>query len=263
MYRVGMCNKWVAWMKACVFGGSMSILVNGSPTEEISIHRGLKQGDPLAPFLFLLVVEGFSGLMRNAVEGNLFEGFCFGDNVVMLQYADDTICIGKPSVQNLWTLKAVLRGFEMVSGLKINFSKSALIGVNVNEDFMEMACDFLNCSRGSLPFKYLGLPVGANMKSMTTWEPLVDCLGRRLNTWGHRYLSFGGRIVLLNSILNSMPIFYLSFLKMPVQVWKRIVRLQREFLWGGVGGGKKINWVKWESVCQHKSNGGLGVVAWR
>ena len=75
MIRVGMCNKWVAWMKACVFGGSMSILVNGSPTEEINIQRGLKQGDPLAPFLFLLVAEGFGGVMRNAVSRNLFQGF--------------------------------------------------------------------------------------------------------------------------------------------------------------------------------------------
>jgi hypothetical protein len=213
MYRVGMCNKWVRWMKACVFGGNMSILVNGSPTEEISIQRGLKQGDPLAPFLFLLVAEGFSCLMRNAVEGQLFEGFSVGDNDVLvshLQYADDTLCIGKPTIQNLWTMKAVLRGFEMVSGLKINFSKSSLMGVNVSDGFMDMACDFLNCSRGSIPFKYLGLPVGANLRSMSTWEPLVDCVGRRLNTWGHRYISFGGRLVLLNSVLNSIPIFYTS-----------------------------------------------------
>jgi hypothetical protein len=63
-----MCEKWVAWMKVCVCGGSMSILVNGSHTKEISIHRGLKQGDPLAPFLFLLVAEGFSGMMRKAVN---------------------------------------------------------------------------------------------------------------------------------------------------------------------------------------------------
>jgi len=74
MKRVGLCEKWIGWMKACVCGGSMSILVNGSPTKEINIHKGLKQGDPLAPFLFLLVVEGFSGLMRNAVRLNLFEG---------------------------------------------------------------------------------------------------------------------------------------------------------------------------------------------
>ena len=69
---MGFCSKWVTWMKACVFGGSMSILVNGSPTEEIDIQRGLKQGDPLAPFLFLLVAKGFSGLMQNAVDRGLF-----------------------------------------------------------------------------------------------------------------------------------------------------------------------------------------------
>lgn len=64
--RVGFCSKWIAWMRVCVFGGNMSILVNGTPTEEIRIQRGLKHGDPLPPFLFLLVAEDFSGLMRNA-----------------------------------------------------------------------------------------------------------------------------------------------------------------------------------------------------
>jgi len=74
---MGFWAKWVWWIKTCVFGGTMSILVNGSPTEEINIQRGLKQGDPLAPFSFLLVAEGFSGLMRNVVHLKLFEGFRF------------------------------------------------------------------------------------------------------------------------------------------------------------------------------------------
>jgi len=215
--------------------------------EEINIQRGLKQGDPLAPFLFLVVAEGFSGLMRNAVNVNLYEGFHFAGSEVEvshLQYADDTFCIGTPSVENVWTIKALLQGFELASGLKINFAKSCLIGVNVQTDFMDMAYNFLHCSQGSLPFRYLGLLVGANHRKSTTWQPMVDLLDRRLNSWGHKYISFGGRIVLLNLVLNSIPIYYLSFMKMPVVVWKKLVRLQREFLWGGVGGGKKINWVK-------------------
>jgi hypothetical protein len=129
-----MCSKWIVWMKACVCGGSMSILVNGCPTEEINIKRCLKQGDPLAPFLFLLVAEGFSGLMQNAVRLNVFEGFKVkedGNVYSHLQYADDTPCVGKPTVENLWTLKALLRGFEMASGLKMNFFKSCLMGINV------------------------------------------------------------------------------------------------------------------------------------
>jgi len=228
-----MCEKWVAWMKTCVFGESMSVLVNGSPTEEICIYRSLKQGDPLALFFFLLVAEGFSGLMRNAVDRDLFEGFTFGDSglvVSHLQHADDTLCIGKPTVGNLWAIKSLLRGFEMTSGLKINFFKSSLIGVNVANEFMEMTCNFLNCSQGSVPFKYLGLPVGANSRSMSTWEPLVENLSGKLNSWGHKYISFGGRIVLLNAVLNAIPIFYLSFLKLPVQVWRRLVSIQWEFL---------------------------------
>lgn len=230
------CNKWIGWMKSCVFEGSMSILVNGSLTEEINIQKGLKQGDPLAPFLFLLIAEGFSGLMRNAVERNLFKGFEIkpgGINITHLQYADDTLCIGEATVDNLWTLKALLWRFELVSGLKVNFHKSCLIGIIVDAEFMGMASNSLNCSVGSIPFIYLGLSVGANPRKVETWEPMVDQLRRRLLSWGNRYISLGGRIVPLNSVLNSIPIFYLSFLKMPAKVVKMVVALQRNFLGGG------------------------------
>lgn len=75
----------------------------------------------------------------------------------------------------------------------------------------------------------------------------------------HKYIGLGGRIVVLNLVLNSISIFYLSFLRMPVQVERRIVRIQREFLRGGVRGRKKISWVKWKVVCQQKRKGGSGV----
>jgi hypothetical protein len=140
--RFGFSDKWRAWIRACVYAGSMSVLVNGSPTAEINIQRGLKQGDPLAPFLFLLVAEGLCGLMKKAVETNRFRGFKVGSNGVIvshLQYADDTLCIGEASIENLWTLKAILRAFEMVSGLKVNFWKSCVMGVNVSNDFIRLA----------------------------------------------------------------------------------------------------------------------------
>ncbi|MCH88363.1 LINE-1 reverse transcriptase like, partial [Trifolium medium] len=133
------------------------------------------------------------------------------------------------------------------------------MGVNVSVEFMEMACTFLNCIKGGVPFKYLGLPVGANPRRLTTWAPLLESLRKKLNTWGNKHISLGGRLVLINSVLNSIPIFYLSFMKMPAQVLKKVIRIQREFLWGGVNGGKKLSWIKWKVVCQEKKNGGLGV----
>jgi hypothetical protein len=184
--KFGFCDKWRDWIRACVWAGNMSVLVNGCPSEEINIQCGLKQGDPLAPFLFLLVVEGLGGLMKKAVEVSSFTGFRIGSSGVSishLQYADDTLCIGEPTVANLWTLKAILRGFEMVSGLKVNFWKSHLMGVNVSEEFMRVASVFLNCRVSSIPFKYLGLPVGANPRRASTWEPLIDSLRKRLGAW--------------------------------------------------------------------------------
>jgi hypothetical protein len=260
--RFGFCEMWIGWMKACVFGGNLSVLVNGCPTGQIDIQRGLKQGDPLAPFLFLLVAEGFGGAMKRAVEINLFNGFYVtsdGPCISHLQYADDTLCISDASINNLWTLKAILRGFELASGLKVNFWKSCLMGINVSDNFMEMACNFLNCIQGSFPFKYLGLPVGANPRRLSTWDPLVISLRKKLNSWRHKHISLGGRLVLINSVLNSLPIFFLSFMRMPVQIAKKVTRIQREFLWGGVRGGSKLSWIKWRVVCQQKCNGGLGV----
>jgi hypothetical protein len=260
--RFGFSAHWRSWIRACVFSGSMSILVNGSPTEEINIQCGLKQGDPLAPFLFLLVAEGLGGMMRRAVEIGRFNGFRVGRNGVVLshlQYADDTLCIGEATLENLWTLKAVMRAFEMVSGLKVNFWKSNILGVNVSQDFMRLASVFLNCRTGSIPFKYLGLPVGANIRRVSTWEPLISSLRNRLGSWANRHLSLGGRITLLNLVLSAIPIFYLSFLKLPKTVWKLIRRIQRDFLWGAKGGRKRICWVKWDVVCQPKRLGGLGV----
>lgn len=95
---------------------------------------------------------------------------------------DDKICMGKATMENLWVLKALLRGFEMTFGFKVNFFKSCLIGINVDRDFMEIACNLLNCNEGSLPFTYLGLPVGANLVCLSMLEPLLEHVASRLNS---------------------------------------------------------------------------------
>jgi hypothetical protein len=83
------------------------------------------------------------------------------------------------TLENLWALKAILRGFEMISGLKVKFWKSSIMGVNVSQDFMRETLTFLNCRVGSFPFKYLDLQVGANPCRASTWEPLVQSIRNR------------------------------------------------------------------------------------
>jgi len=147
------------WIKGCLESATISVLVNGSPTSEFKPSRGLRQGDPLAPFLFLIIAEGLAGLVRQAIKVNLLKGVKVGRKAVetrVLQFVDDTLFLCEGSLHNVHTIKAILRCYEIASGLKINFHKSKLAGLNVDRTNLERYAKSLHCSLMRVPFKYLG-----------------------------------------------------------------------------------------------------------
>jgi hypothetical protein len=232
MEKMDFSDGWLKWMRACIFNSSMSVLVNGSPTEDFKVGRGLRQGDPLSPFLFLIAAEGLAGLMRRAVLLRKFKGYHVSDNMQfqMLQFADDTILMGEGTRENLWAIKTLLRSFELVSGLKINFIKSKLYGVNIAPSFLAAGSAFLSCQSESIPFKFLGIQVGANPRRRATWKPVVENMEKRMSTWSSRHLSYGGRVTLINSVLSSLPLYFFSFFKAPRCIINQLVKIQRKFL---------------------------------
>ncbi|XP_057496673.1 uncharacterized protein LOC130781486 [Actinidia eriantha] len=120
--------------------------------------RGLWQGDPISPFLFLIAAEGLNILMQRAKQNHLFEGISVGRN-------------------------GVLRCFKDISGLKINFAKSFICGVGVDANFLELVKGIFSCRVQSLPLKCLGLPVGINPKSKKCWEPVLERVNKKLAVW--------------------------------------------------------------------------------
>ncbi|MCI20316.1 LINE-1 reverse transcriptase like, partial [Trifolium medium] len=121
MEKMGFIDKWRGWTSECLRTTTISVLVNGSPTKEFEVGKGLRQGDPLSLFLFLLAAEGFNLMMSKGVQLNLFEGYKVGTgdvNISHLQYADDTLIVGKKSWKNVRAIKANLQLFELISGLK-------------------------------------------------------------------------------------------------------------------------------------------------
>ena len=209
-------------MSECVGTATASVLVNGSPTDEFNIERDLREGDPLSPFLFLLAVEGFNVLMLSLLEAELFQGYKVGrgDELCLshLQFADDTLLIGEKSWQNVQSMRAVLLIFEQLSGLRVNFHKSLLTGINVSASWLSEAALLMNCRVGAFPFVYLGLPIGGDPRKLDFWRPILNSIKPRLSNWKSKFLSFGGRLILLKSVLSSLPVYFLSFFKAPTGI---------------------------------------------
>ncbi|XP_058774256.1 uncharacterized protein LOC131648522 [Vicia villosa] len=261
MMRMGFGDMWMRWMDTCIFMSHMSVLVNGSATKEFKVHKGLRQGDPLSPFLFVLAMKGLKALVRKSIEMGDLKPFNYGeeDYVDILQFADDTIILGEDSCDNLWNMKVLLRGFELVSGLKTNFAKSNILGVNVGDWFINATTTFLSCKKGGIPFKFLGIMVGESLRKKKVWLEVINKIKGRLSSWKGSNISMGGRVPLINLVLNAIPTFTLSFFKAPGKVIKEIRRLQSDFLWSEKLDKKSIHWVKWKNVCRSKEKGGLGV----
>jgi len=227
---------------------TVSVLVNESPTEEFRPSRGLRQGDPLVPFLFIIVAEGLARLVRQAIKVNLLSGVKIGRKEVevrFLQYADDTLFFCEESWRNVVIIKTILTGFE-------------LAGINVHNHNLISFSKILNCTQMGHPFKYLGLEVGGNPRKKVFWKPVLNKLNARLCVWKGMFLSLAGRCCVIKSVLTAIPLFYLLVFKAPESVYKNIISIQRKFLWGWGRENKPISWVSWVDLCKPKEEGGLG-----
>ena len=239
-------------------------MVNGSPFGFFRSSRRIRQGDLLSPLLFLLVMEVLSRMLRRTEEAGLIRGFQAsnsvgeGLSVSHLLFADDTIFFCDADPEQLLHLRMVLSCFEAMTGLGVNMGKSelVLVGKVLNLSFL---ADILCCRIGSLPMSYLGLPLGASFKASAVWNPILEKVERRLARWQKLYLSKGGRLTLLKSTLSSLPTYYLSLFTVSKHVAARIEKIQRNFLWGGLGDGFKHHLVGWDTVCSPLAQGGLGV----
>uniref|UniRef100_A0A2N9HSR5 Reverse transcriptase domain-containing protein n=1 Tax=Fagus sylvatica TaxID=28930 RepID=A0A2N9HSR5_FAGSY len=221
--RCGFGVKWRNWIHFCISSVRFSVLINGTPCGFFPSSRGLRQGDSLSPMLFVLVMEALSRLMDRAVDRGYLEGFSVdnsnaaGLKVSHMLFADDTLVFCGATRDQLYHLKGVMLCFEAVSGLRINLGKSEIVPVGPVAD-VENLVQVLGGRVGSLPMKYLGLPLGARYKSKEIWNPILEKMERRLAGWKRSYLSKGGRLTLIKSTLSSLPTYFLSLFAVPASV---------------------------------------------
>lgn len=263
MRWLGGNKKWCGWEEQCISNAKIAILVNGHPTKWIRTRRGLRQGDPLSPYLFLLVAEGLARLVERAISNNLLTsvGPQRDAKVAIIQYADDTIFFCEAKRRQMRNLLFLWQIFEWASGLKINKSKSELFYLGRIDGKGERLADILGCKLGTFPTRYLGLPLSIKSLRKEDWWSIIEKIEKRIEGWQAKLLSRGGRLVLVNSVLANLPLFFLSVFRAPSWAIRRIEALQSAFFWMGrstITGGHYL--VQWKSMCRSKKKGGLEIL---
>lgn len=146
-----------------------------------------------------------------------------------------------------------------MSGLKINYNKSSLIGVGVTEAFTQSCASLLRCNVQTLPITYLGVPLTYKKLLIRDWAPLVRHFESRLSMWKGSCHSYAGRLVLIKSVLYSLPVYLMSLFKMPTTLVTKLAGYMRRFLWKGRIDGRCLNRVSWDVICSPYSVGGLNL----
>ncbi|GJW61150.1 RNA-directed DNA polymerase, eukaryota [Tanacetum coccineum] len=257
----GFGNIWCKWIRGTFSSAKASVLVNGSPTIEFPFHCGLKQGDPLSPYLFILIMESLNMSFTRAIDEGVFKGVHLhgSTSISHLFYADDAMFIGEWSDANLKGIINILQCFFLASGLKINIHKSQVLGVGVPSSIVMQAASSIGCGVLHKKFRYLGVMVGECMSRHKAWDSTVDKLRSRLSKWKVKTLSIGGRLTLLKAVLGASPLYNMSIFKVPKGILNSMEALRSKFFNGMDPSTKKITWAAWNKVLASKNNGGLGV----
>lgn len=212
-------TRWIAWVCGLLGISTTRVMVNGCPGRPIYNARGVRQGAPLSPMLFIFAMEPLQKMVELAASHAIFTPLArSGMQQRILMFADDVMLFIKPNDIDLRVLALILQIFGEVSGLVVNLSKSVAMPIRYNAVAMRRVEAILGCPAGSCPCKYLGLPLTIRRQTSAQFMGLVDCLARKLPTWRASSMPKSGRLLLIKSILSAISIHAMMALDIPQKV---------------------------------------------
>jgi hypothetical protein len=261
--HLGFEIDFIRWVMCCIYSASFVVLINGSASPFFRAERGLHQGCPLSPLLFLLVAEGLSRALESTKSNREFEGIAIYPTlrVTHLLFVDDVIIFCNGSRRDAGKLHDILDLFSLATGMVINGGKSMIITQNMDEEEIEEYRNFFSFEIKGLDagLKYLGFHLKPNSYKKVDWMWLLAKMEKRLNIWSFKWLSQEGRLVLVKSVLEVIPVYWMSLAWIPKGIMEKIRKLCLKFLWEGAQDKFVIPWVKWSSLALPKYLGGWGL----
>ncbi|KAL2929363.1 LINE-1 retrotransposable element ORF2 protein [Bienertia sinuspersici] len=253
-------NLFIDWIMECITSPRFSLVLNGSPTGYFKSCRGLRQGDPLSPLLFVLGMEYLSRILNNLHEDSNFNFHprCKGIRLTHMCFADDLIMCCKGEKKSVDALLKCFNEFSSTSGLQANNSKTELYTSGMKEVEVNQVLNESGFKKGRMPFKYLGVPICSKRVNASQCEVLIEKMTARIRTWSSRHISFAGRSQLINSVLMSIQQYWAQVFILPTSVLQSIEQICRSYLWSGHWCSNRPGYIAWENVCRPKKEGGLG-----
>lgn len=252
---------FIRLLKACICTTTFMVGYNGTVNGFFKGKRGLRQGDPLSPYLFVIAMNYLSMMLdKEARAGYIsYHHQYHKTKLTHLSFADDLLIFIDGSLESVQRVLQLLHEFEKRSGLTVSLQKSSFFASGLTEQEIATIQVSTGMPCGSLPMRYLGVPLCTKKLNLQNCEPLLQQIKKRLSSWSAQTLSFAGRLLLIKTVISGVSTFWCSSFILPKSCINKINSLCGIFLWKGKSEGHHTARVSWETVTLTKDQGGLGV----
>jgi hypothetical protein len=262
MQKLGFCRGWIEMIMRCVKSARFSVKMNGNLSDRFVPSRGLRQGDPLSPYLFLFCVEGFSMLLHQAQREKQIARVSFGPQgptITHLLFADDSIVFLEASIESLGVLHNILQVYEECSGQRVNRQKSSIFfGKGSSDEDKTGLKEAIDISCEALSEKYLGLPTVVGRSKDGAFKHLPERSWGKVHGWKGQGLSMEGKETLIKFVLQAVSIYPMGCFRLTNRICSKLTSIATGFWWGSKDGKKKVPWISWDKMCAPKRKGGMG-----
>ena len=263
LIMLGFPQVWIQRVMQCVKSVSYSFLRDGKIFGDVRPQRGIRQGDPISPYLYILCAEGLTGLMRIYEDSGLIHGCKVArgaPGISHLLFADDCYFFFRATHTEGKCIRDILTKYELLSGQLVNYGKSDIVfSPNTSVVDRGKVCDCLGVKEVSKPGKYLGMPMCVGKGKKDVFGFISDRVQHKLQAWCNKELSKAGKLTLLKSSAQTMPTFWMSLFLIPDSICDEIEKKMNAFFWSGGSTGKGVKWCAWKRLCMPKDFGGLGL----
>lgn len=263
LLKMGFSQWWVSLVLKCVTTVNYTIIHGEHEMGPICPTRGIRQGDPLSPYLFIICAEGFSALLRKYEERKWIQGVKICRKAAMVThmlFADDSYLFCKANSTEAQRILEILELYKKASGQQVNRNKSSIFySSNVLQYNKDSIAQWLQMVEANDHSTYLGLPniIGRNKSALLGF--LKDKVDSRIRSWDGNYILRSGKEILVKHVAQTLPSYAMNIFLLPLDITRNIEKSLTRFWWNsGQNSKSKLNWMSWERMAKHKNAGGMG-----